>query len=114
MFDQNNPKTRLVYSTNPKDLEPIPEKEAVFPTYAEQKLRFFLDRQGRKGKTMTVVEGIQASEKDRELWLKELKKLCGAGGNLIEGGLQIQGEHLAKTQDYFQKLGFSSKKKGGS
>lgn len=111
MLDRNLPQTRLVYSTNSKEMEPIPEKEPTFPAFAEQKIRFFLDRQGRKGKTMSVVEGLQASEKNREQWLKELKKFCGAGGSLTETGLQIQGEHLSKLQEYFQKLGFLVKQK---
>lgn len=110
-YRQDSQESRLVYSTNPKAQEkPLaPQKE--FPPPSEQKIKIWLDRKGRKGKTMTIVEGVEASENDLERWLKELKKICGAGGTLTADGLQIQGEQAQKVQEYFTKLGFQCKTK---
>ncbi|HBL26401.1 MAG TPA: hypothetical protein DD490_06155 [Acidobacteria bacterium] len=63
--------------------EPVPAKIVA-------KLR--IEKSGRGGKTVTVVDGLP---KNRE-WLKqvarELKQACGTGGTAVETGVEIQGD----------------------
>jgi translation initiation factor 1 len=107
--------SRLVYSTNPLDRLSLEKKEVqsepVYPPFSTQKIFISVDRKGRKGKTMLIVEGIQASESDRKAWLSALKKQCGSGGTLTEDGFQIQGEPVEKVSAYLLELGFQIKRK---
>ena len=52
-----------------------------------------LERSGRGGKEVTVVEHLDLKPADREGWLKALKGALGCGG-VIEGeALVLQGDH---------------------
>jgi translation initiation factor 1 len=50
---------------------------------------------GRKGKTVTLVTGLPPA--DREAVGKELKRLCGSGGAVKDGVVEIQGDHREKV-----------------
>ena len=60
-------------------------------------VRLFRDRGGRHGKTVTVIHGLAERGPALEARLSELKRLCGAGGTLKEGVVEIQGDHRAKV-----------------
>jgi translation initiation factor 1 len=46
---------------------------------------------GRRGKTVTVVTGLPPGE--LAATAKELKRLCGSGGAVKDGTVEIQGDH---------------------
>ncbi|HMM49013.1 MAG TPA: hypothetical protein PKE32_05305 [Miltoncostaeaceae bacterium] len=46
---------------------------------------------GRKGKTVTLVDGLPPG--DLTPVATELKKLCGSGGAVKDGVVEIQGDH---------------------
>src|SRR5712691_9106435 len=46
---------------------------------------------GRRGKTVTIVSGLPPGE--LAATAKELKRLCGSGGAVKDGTLEIQGDH---------------------
>src|SRR6478672_11022861 len=76
----NKSRTRLVYSTDP---DPPPAQEsAVAPTYpsaAGQTARIWRDSKRRRGKTVTVIGGLDHDPATLEALLKKLKQQCGAG-----------------------------------
>jgi translation initiation factor 1 len=109
-------KTRLVYSTD----ESLSKKEK--PTECgiqqiiapmKQKVYLRLDRKGRGGKAVTLIEGLQMSSKDREALLKQLKDCLGAGGAVKNTAVEIQGDHRDAIMTFLERLGFRPKRTGG-
>ena len=76
-------------------------------------VRVFREKGGRGGKTVTVVRGLPANESELESRAVELKRLCGAGGTVRDGTVEIQGDHREKVAAKLQALGFRVKIAGG-
>jgi translation initiation factor 1 len=51
-----------------------------------------MERSGRGGKEVTVVEHLGLSAVDRDRWLKALKAALGCGGQVEDGALVLQGD----------------------
>ena len=51
-----------------------------------------LERSGRGGKDVTVVEHLGLRPADREPWLKALKAALGCGGTVEDDALVLQGD----------------------
>ena len=79
----------------------------------QQNLSVEASRAGRKGKTVTIVRGFQASAETLTELLKKLKAHCGAGGTLKENELELQGDHKQKVVEFLIKLGYKAKSSGG-
>lgn len=103
----------FVYSTNPDYIPQEDENEVEYPAPGQQKLYISLDRKNRGGKAVTLIEGFQGSEADFSSLAKELKVLCGAGGNAKEGEIVVQGDFREKIIQHLTKKGFKVVKKGG-
>jgi translation initiation factor 1 len=108
--------SRPVYSTEQGRLRPAEPRRAA-PAPAEARLpsdgvvRIFRDRSGRNGKVVTVIRGL--SGKELEGRATELKRLCGAGGAVKDGAVEIQGDHRERIADKLQSLGYTVKLAGG-
>lgn len=76
-------------------------------------VRLFRDRAGRNGKTVTVVHGLPERGPALEARLSELKKMCGAGGTLRDGAIEIQGDHRDRLAERLRALGYPVKLAGG-
>jgi len=70
-----------------------------------------LDNKKRAGKTVTIVSGFQSNPQELEELLKNLKKLCGAGGQLLDNTIEIQGDHRDKVVKKLEDLGYKVQKK---
>ncbi len=106
-------KSKLVYSTD----KLISRKEGpvvnnVNPALdpAHQKVIVRLDRKGRGGKSVTVVEGLQLSKTNKEALLKELKAALGAGGTVKDMSLEIQGDQCDAVITALTKMGYRVRK----
>ena len=53
---------------------------------------------GRRGKTVTLVTGLPPG--DLRAVAGELKRLCGSGGAVKEGSVEIQGDHRARIIEH--------------
>jgi len=78
-----------------------------------QSPRIQASRKGRKGKTATVITGIEGTTTAIEALLKQLKNQCGAGGTFKDGEIEIQGDHRQKILEILLKLGYKAKISGG-
>lgn len=109
-------KSKLVYSTD----HPVPRKEGpaekvVVPGSrpVQQHLTVRLDRKGRGGKSVTIIEGLQMQLKEKEALLKQLKASLGTGGTLKDTAIEIQGDHRDPLMTTLEKMGHRPKRSGG-
>jgi translation initiation factor 1 len=68
---------------------------------------------GRGGKGVSVITGLPLAGEDLEALATRLKKLCGAGGAVKDGTIEIQGDHRDRLVAELQKLGYEAKRSGG-
>lgn len=77
------------------------------PTRIVPKLR--VEKKGRGGKTVTVVYDLPRND----AFLKELgarlKRECGTGGAVTEGGIELQGNMRDRVRTILQGLGYTVK-----
>jgi translation initiation factor 1 len=64
-----------------------------------------LERSGRGGKEVTLIEHLDLRPADRERWLKELKASLGCGGSIEGENLALQGDHRKRLPDILAKRG---------
>jgi|SRR5689334_14936984 translation initiation factor 1 len=76
-------------------------------------VRVMRDRKQRGGKTVTVITGVVGSESELAALAQQLKKLCGSGGTVKDGNIEIQGDHCDKVLTKLTSLGYKVKRAGG-
>src|SRR5579871_1357694 len=55
-------------------------------------VRIMRDRKQRGGKTVTVITGVSGDDAVLTSLAQQLKKLCGSGGTVKDGTIEIQGD----------------------
>ena len=65
----------------------------------------------RRGGLMTSIFGLQARELDEVA--KDLKRLCGTGGTVKDGVVELQGDRRDAALAYFAERGRRTKRMGG-
>ena len=68
---------------------------------------------GRGGKGVSVISGLPLDEAQLAELATQLKKLCGAGGGVKEGVIEIQGEHRDRLVAELCRLGYPARRSGG-
>lgn len=68
---------------------------------------------GRKGKGVTLITGVPLLGDELVKLGSRLKKLCGSGGTIKNGVIEIQGDHRDLLVDELQRQGWQAKKAGG-
>jgi translation initiation factor 1 len=112
---------RLVYSSDPKMNEKCPkckELKAACTCAPEVEIKgkisavLRIEKQGRGGKTVTVVDRLPKQEKFLKDLTTELKKKCGSGGThrMEEFGIvEIQGDKREILRPLLAKKGWQVK-----
>ena len=67
------------------------------------------ETKGRGGKIVTAISGLPLNQSELASLLSELKRLCGAGGTVKDGSIEIQGEHNDVLRQELSKRGFKPK-----
>ena len=112
--------TRLVWSDDPKDRARVegksapPSKSDAPPVLdATWTAVFRLEKAGRGGKTVTVLDQLPRHETFLKALCKELKAKCGSGGTFAiedgKGRIEIQGDQRVAIKAHFEKKGFRYK-----
>jgi translation initiation factor 1 len=108
-------KNRTVWSSDQGDVrkqEPVRQSMKYLPPQ-QQTAYLHRDSKGRKGGTVTLVKNLVLSEEDRKELARNLKQLCGSGGTVKDGVIEIQGEHREKIAEALKKMGYKVKIAGG-
>jgi translation initiation factor 1 len=120
-------RSRLVYSTDGGRAPDQPPRQApggrrgpdatrgraTLPPPDDGVVRIFRERGGRGGKTVTVIRGLADQGPVLEARVSELKRLCGAGGTVREGAIEIQGDHRERIAARLREAGLRVKLAGG-
>jgi translation initiation factor 1 len=69
-----------------------------------------MERAGRGGKTVTLVEGVRANPEGLAALLKTLKTRLGAGGVVEKGALVLQGDQRDRLCALLPTLGYAAKR----
>lgn len=109
-------RSHLVYSTDreiSRKQRPAGKAPASGARPEPKGLIVRLDRKGRAGKSVTVIEGLRISRTGREELFKQCKARLGTGGTLTDTGFEIQGDHRDALVTALQEQGFRPKRSGG-
>ncbi len=114
--------SKLVWSDDPKDKARIEaENGKAKPVEASNEFVksfnwvaiFRIEKGGRGGKTVTVIDGLPKQELFLKDLCKELKAKCGTGGTYSlegkEGLIEIQGDKRDPIKAIFTKKGYKNK-----
>ena len=108
MTDSNS---RLVYSTEsgridePRAVVERPKGDGV--------VRIQRQTSGRKGKGVCLIAGIDLDDDALTKLAAELKKKCGCGGSVRDGGIEIQGDKRDLLKSLLEAKGMKVKLAGG-
>jgi len=102
----------MVYSTNPDFVfEDSAHSEPETLPAARQKLKVRMERSGRGGKTVTLVEGFEGDRDSLAELGKTLKVRRGVGGTARDGVITVQGDLREKVTALLIDLGYSGTKR---
>ncbi len=114
----DRPQSRIVFSTGTGRVCPglwvaggqLPVQHArrgSRPARIVAKLR--MEKKGRGGKTVTVVDGLPDNAAFLKDLSQELKRLCGTGGAVADGAVELQGDLRDRVREYLAKKGWTVK-----
>lgn len=71
------------------------------------------ETKGRAGKTVTTIAGLAMNEDQLKALLSDFQRVCGCGGAVKDGVLEIQGDHCDLILAQLGKRGIRAKRAGG-
>jgi translation initiation factor 1 len=102
----------VVMRTDPARLRTA-ARPAQPATTGAARVRVGRETSGRSGKGVSVITGLPLSGEELENLATRLKKLCGAGGAVKDGNIEIQGDHRDRLVAELVKMGYEAKRSGG-
>lgn len=106
-----NDNSRLVFSTETGRIKE--EKAAPQRPKGDGVVRIQRQTKGRKGKGVCIVTGLELDDAQLKLLAAELKKVCGCGGSVKDGNIEIQGDKRDVIKAALEKKGHTVKLAGG-
>ena len=76
-------------------------------------VRVSREKQGRGGKTVTIVRGLDLDDEALAALGRQLRTACGSGGTAKDGRIELQGDHVERVMTLLQAEGRAVKRAGG-
>ena len=80
-------------------------KTADPPVPARIVAKLRMEKKGRGGKTVTVVDGLPHNDAFLKDLSQDLKRTCGTGGAVAEGAIELQGDLRDRVREVLLKKG---------
>jgi translation initiation factor 1 len=68
-----------------------------------------IEKKGRKGKIVTVIEGFRHNPQTMEEIATILKRRCGAGGTVKEMTIEVQGDQRSRVAEILREMNYTIK-----
>lgn len=104
--------SRLVYSTDTGRIKNQNVASQTAPK-GDGIVRIRKETKGRKGKGMSIIDGLDMNDAELKSLCKELKKQCGCGGAVKGFSIEIQGDIRDKLKQILEAKGKRVKLAGG-
>ncbi len=75
-------------------------------------VRVSRETKGRGGKDVTLIKGLTLDDAALVALTKRLKAICGAGGTVKDGVIEVQGNHCERVQSFLLAQGYRVKHAG--
>ncbi len=105
--------SKLVYSTESGKVQKESTKEQSSSPPQDGIIRLMRQTKGRKGKGVTLIDGLPLNTKELKNLAKVLKQKCGCGGAVKNGIIEIQGDHRDTLEQELVTRGYKVKRAGG-
>jgi translation initiation factor 1 len=102
---------KIVYSTGIGRIASAPKSPRV--PRGDGIVRVRRETGGRGGKTVTAIHGVALAEQQLKELAGALKRLCGTGGTIKDGTIEIQGDHRERIVAALEQRGYTVKLAGG-
>lgn len=99
------PSKRCVCRANPRGTRPNQDGDGI--------ARVGRSSKGRGGKTVTTVTGLPLTERELAELARDLKRMCGTGGAVKQGVIEIQGDRRAEILEELERRAIRAKRTGG-
>ena len=104
--------SKLVYSTDGGKI-PEPRPPMSRSISKDGIIRIHRETKGRKGKGVSIVQGLDLDAKALKALCTELKKKCGCGGAVKDGTIEVQTDDREKLRTLLEQKKFTVKLAGG-
>ncbi len=81
--------------------------------FADGVIRVMRETKGRKGKGVTLIKGAVMDAASLTALARQLKAVCGSGGTIKDGVIEIQGDHVDVVLAELKKRNLAAKRAGG-
>lgn len=105
--------SRIVYSTDLGRIKNTDNSNNTQSPQGDGIVRLKRITKGRKGKGVSVIEGLEMAPNELKALCSELKKQCGCGGSVKGFSIEVQGDIRAKLKDILESKGMKVKLAGG-
>jgi translation initiation factor 1 len=106
--------SRVVYSTGAgsicakcgwptNDCKCSVQRDEAVPARVVAKMR--MEKKGRGGKTVTVLDGLPRNAAYLKELSQALKSACGTGGAVVDGTIELQGDLRERARTFLTKRG---------
>lgn len=98
----------------PEEQEVVEDESDTMGKTLDDKVRIYVERKGRGGKTVTLIKGLSLAAPQLDTLCKELKAKCGVGGKREGREIMIQGDQRKKIIEAMRSKGYKDVKNAGA